>query len=453
LTDGTGNVSKTAYLHFVLQNCGSNFPIVPGNSQVVVQTAFDIKPNQSDGSILGQVIPNDLILCGNTSRTFWKVTPMKNSTQALTPTAGLLYQICSIGCYPAGGTWQFSVAEPMNATLTAPTGSPFSMLMGNPIWSQTWSQPPGTTGYLIGTFDFTGATIAGITGGGGIGSVTNIQTGPGLTGGPISGTGTIGIAANGVVNSMLANPSLTLTANSGLTGGGNVALGGTTTVGIAPAGVTNAMLSNNAVSVTPAAGGGLSGGGNVPLGGSTTISLLACGINQVEQFNGTAWVRAANYSSPNQVVTLVNATSATLSVANTTTSITWDCWDNATPANSVAPQTVTLNQTTYVVTITFAVAQSGYCVVNSSGSQGLGGTPTIAAGAGSGTSAAISLASGSRDTAGTISLTTGTTPSASSAVATLDIRIRVVIPRLLHVLAGQQLVHSGFRGTASARSP
>jgi hypothetical protein len=70
LTDGAGNVSKTAYLHFELQNCGSNFPIVPGNSQVVVQTAFDIKPNQSDGSILGQVIPNDLILCGNTTVTF-----------------------------------------------------------------------------------------------------------------------------------------------------------------------------------------------------------------------------------------------------------------------------------------------------------------------------------------------------------------------------------------------
>jgi hypothetical protein len=97
-------VAVLAYLHFELQNCGSNFPIVPGNSQVVVQTAFDIKPNQSDGSILGQVIPNDLILCGNTSRTFWKVTPMKNSAQALTPAAGLLYQICSVGCYPAGGT-------------------------------------------------------------------------------------------------------------------------------------------------------------------------------------------------------------------------------------------------------------------------------------------------------------------------------------------------------------
>jgi hypothetical protein len=66
LTDGTGNVSKTAFLHFELQSCGSNFPIVPNNAQVVVQTAFDIKPNQSDGSIIGQVIPNDLILCDNT---------------------------------------------------------------------------------------------------------------------------------------------------------------------------------------------------------------------------------------------------------------------------------------------------------------------------------------------------------------------------------------------------
>jgi hypothetical protein len=48
LTDGTGNVSKTAYLHFELQNCGSNFPIVPGNSRVIVQTSFNLKPNQPD---------------------------------------------------------------------------------------------------------------------------------------------------------------------------------------------------------------------------------------------------------------------------------------------------------------------------------------------------------------------------------------------------------------------
>jgi len=67
-----------------------------------IDSAVDIKPNQSDGSILGQVIPNDLVLCGNTSRTFWKVTPMKSSSQALTPTAGMRYPICSVGYYTAG---------------------------------------------------------------------------------------------------------------------------------------------------------------------------------------------------------------------------------------------------------------------------------------------------------------------------------------------------------------
>jgi hypothetical protein len=48
---------------------------------------------EPDGRLdLGQVIPNDLILCGNTSSTFWKVTPMKNSSQALTPADQLFAQ-------------------------------------------------------------------------------------------------------------------------------------------------------------------------------------------------------------------------------------------------------------------------------------------------------------------------------------------------------------------------
>jgi hypothetical protein len=39
-TDGTGNI-KDCFLHFELQGCGSNFPIVPTNAQIVVQTVFD----------------------------------------------------------------------------------------------------------------------------------------------------------------------------------------------------------------------------------------------------------------------------------------------------------------------------------------------------------------------------------------------------------------------------
>src|ERR1017187_6506595 len=80
LSDGTGNLSTTAYLHFELQNCGKNWPTVSSNPLVIVNTAFDLKPNQPDGSILGQVIPNDQILCGLIPSTLWKVTRSEEHT-------------------------------------------------------------------------------------------------------------------------------------------------------------------------------------------------------------------------------------------------------------------------------------------------------------------------------------------------------------------------------------
>ncbi len=152
----------------------------------------------------------------------------------------------------------------------------------------------------------------------GAGTVTKVNSGAGLTGGPITTTGTLSIATGGVTNTMLAHPSLTVTANSPLSGGGSVALGGSTSLGlancaanqilqflsgawkcssagsgtvtsvgsgagltggpittsgslsIATGGVTNGMLANS--SVTVKAGTGLSGGGAVALGGSTTLN-------------------------------------------------------------------------------------------------------------------------------------------------------------------------------------
>ena len=62
------------------------------------------------------------------------------------------------------------------------------------------------------------------------GTVTSISTGAGLTGGPITKTGTISIPALGVTNSMLADSSINVVAGSGLSGGGTVALGGTVTL-------------------------------------------------------------------------------------------------------------------------------------------------------------------------------------------------------------------------------
>src|SRR5205085_10642832 len=66
--------------------------------------------------------------------------------------------------------------------------------------------------------------------GAGGGSVTSVGSGAGLTGGPITGAGTLSIANAGVTNAMLANPSLTVASGSGLSGGGAVGLGGSITL-------------------------------------------------------------------------------------------------------------------------------------------------------------------------------------------------------------------------------
>jgi hypothetical protein len=45
----------------------------------------------------------------------------------------------------------------------------------------------------------------------------------------------------------------------------------------------------------------------------------------------------------------------------------WSCFDNSSPANAIFPANVSVNPSTYAVSFTFTVAQSGYCVVNSTG--------------------------------------------------------------------------------------
>lgn len=100
-------------------------------------------------------------------------------------------------------------------------------------------------------------------GAGGSGTVTSVSTGAGLTGGPITSSGTISIPAAGVTNAMLVNPSITVQAGSGLSGGGTVALGGTITL-------TNAAPGSGGTVTSVASGTGLTGG---PITGSGTLSL------------------------------------------------------------------------------------------------------------------------------------------------------------------------------------
>jgi hypothetical protein len=187
----------------------------------------------------------------------------------------------------------------------------------------------------------------------GAGTVTSVGSGAGLTGGPITGSGTLSIASAGVTNAMLQNPSLTVTANGPLNGGGSVALGGSVSLGlagcasnqilkwngsawacaadsnsggtvtsvgsgggltggpitgsgtlsIANAGVTNAMLQNSALTVT--ANSPLTGGGAVSLGGSTSLGLTtSCSSGQMLKWNGSTWACAADNNSGGTVTSV-----------------------------------------------------------------------------------------------------------------------------------------------------
>jgi hypothetical protein len=186
----------------------------------------------------------------------------------------------------------------------------------------------------------------------GEGTVTSVGSGAGLTGGPITGSGTLSIANGGITNTMLQNPSLTVTANGPLNGGGNVALGSSVSLGlagcasnqilkwngsawacsadsnsggtvtsvgsgggltggpitttgalsIANGGVTNTMLQNSALTVT--ANSPLTGGGAVSLGGSTSLGLEACGANQILKWNGSAWACSVDNNSGGTVTSV-----------------------------------------------------------------------------------------------------------------------------------------------------
>ena len=222
------------------------------------------------------------------------------------------------GAVALGGTITLTNASPSSGgTVTSITTG--AGLTGGPISKTgTISIPTaGVTNSMLADSSITVKAGSGLSGGGAValggtvtltnaspssgGTVTSITTGAGLTGGPISKTGTISIPAAGVTNSMLADSSIKVLAGTGLSGGGTVALGGTITltnaspssggtvtsistgagltggpisktgtISIPTGGITNSLLADSSIKVL--AGSGLSGGGTVALGGSVTLS-------------------------------------------------------------------------------------------------------------------------------------------------------------------------------------
>ncbi len=148
----------------------------------------------------------------------------------------------------------------------------------------------------------------------GAGTVTSVATGAGLTGGPITHTGTLSIASAGVTNAMLLHPSLTVTAGSGLSGGGSVALG-------------SAVTLNNAGVLSIGTGSGLTttGGQNPTLDVNTSVVPELPGVNFFTGFsdfdgNEPVWeVEVSNSGQGDAIIASNNSVDSshpTLSLTN-----------------------------------------------------------------------------------------------------------------------------------------
>ena len=285
----------------------------------------------------------------------WQAEPTGNDSTNTGASLNLLYGV-------SGDITETGLSIAKNGILTFAPGQTFPVagtvtsistgagLTGGPITKAgTISIPAaGVTNSMLADSSIKVVAGSGLSGGGTValggtvtltnaspssgGTVTSIATGAGLTGGPISKTGTISIPAAGVTNSMLATPSITVQAGSGLSGGGTVALGGTVTltnaspssggtvtsistgagltggpisktgtISIPTAGVTNSMLADSSIKVL--AGSGLSGGGTVALGGTVTLSSNIAGTaDGIAYFSSPTSVTSTAAPADGQVV-------------------------------------------------------------------------------------------------------------------------------------------------------
>ncbi|HQR12507.1 MAG TPA: hypothetical protein PLW68_14375 [Casimicrobiaceae bacterium] len=118
----------------------------------------------------------------------------------------------------------------------------------------------------------------------GVGTVTSVATGSGLTGGPITSSGTINLAATQLL------PAVACTANQVPKWNGS-----------AWACAADANSGGTVTSV--ATGTGLTGGpitasGTINLAATQLLPTVACAANQVPKWNGSAWTCAADNAGP-----------------------------------------------------------------------------------------------------------------------------------------------------------
>jgi hypothetical protein len=153
----------------------------------------------------------------------------------------------------------------------------------------------------------------------GTGTVTSVGSGAGLTGGPITGSGTLSIANGGVTNAMLANSSLTVTGSSPLTGGGAVSLGGSTSLSLKSCSANQILqfvsgawaCANPATGTVTSVGSGLGLSGG-PITGSGTLAINTSVVPQLgaaNTFTANQTVNATIFANASGSAVIGNSTS------------------------------------------------------------------------------------------------------------------------------------------------
>jgi len=195
----------------------------------------------------------------------------------------------------------------------------------------------------------------------GTGTVTSVGSGAGLTGGPITGSGTLSIATAGVSNAMLQNSSITLNANSA---------GGVTTPGA------------------------------MTLGSTYTIGLKACSANQVLEYSGSAW---SCVTLATGTITAVTA-GTDLTGGGTSGNVTLNL-DTTKVPQLAASNTFTGNQT--VNGAISASTTSGATIIGTTGDPNNVAITGNASATGSGGSWGVLGTSSTSDGAGTVGMSSG----------------------------------------------